>query len=574
MTVKAWTFGGLQGGGEALDGRITINITDGDSAQGYSTGGFYSFSYDGASVLAEQIAAFPIIIKPDDNAGAGRWVQNDLSSALITVDKTQFTISKDAPDHSEGLVFYDKVCKTLALYNDEADVTLQIGQEMWIRVYNDSGSEILNGKVCYLSGVFDSVPTIDLANSNAAATSLATIGIATHSIGIDEYGYITSNGLVRDVATDTFTTGDRLYLSNVVDGALVTTPPDSPAYLIGIGQAVLINATTGTIQVNVNVGTNTGSVIKIFNGAVLEDTATTISSDGTDVTLTYQKNGGGDLSLFFNGSFTNFDSTTPVKTIDLNVGTDTAPVLNYVYILQLTLALTVSTTGFPTAQHVPVATVLVQSAPSVVTDGVYKLHAWTDHLTDTNDQGHVSHINHWIRHQPATWISGVDPTVSITVNAAAMDEVYFSALAGAILQLHEQTTPAFDTEVSSPIFVVNDPSVPYRRIQDLADLNVDSNGDTLRGNNTYYSIVIFGVASESEADSKIYCNLPSGIYGNDTDALNDLSGYSNFSIPVEFRGTGFLIARVILRYQTINAGTITEQEVVNLRGLHPPTSPL
>ena len=41
------------------------------------------------------------------------------------------------------------------------------------------------------------------------------------------------------------------------------------------------------------------------------------------------------------------------------------------------------------------------------------------------------------------------------------------------------------------------------------------------------------------------------------------------SIPADFKGTGFLIARAILRYQTADSGTLTEVQTEDLRGLVP-----
>ena len=46
------------------------------------------------------------------------------------------------------------------IFNDESEVVQQVGQDVWIRVYNDSGVAISKGKVAYLSGIFSLTPTI------------------------------------------------------------------------------------------------------------------------------------------------------------------------------------------------------------------------------------------------------------------------------------------------------------------------------------------------------------------------------------------------------------------------------
>jgi hypothetical protein len=54
-------------------------------------------------------------------------------------------------------------------------------------------------------------------------------------------------------------------------------------------------------------------------------------------------------------------------------------------------------------------------------------------------------------------------------------------------------------------------------------------------------------------------------------AEDDVNRYSVYTIPREYKGTGFLIARINLRYQTAASGTITEVSTEDLRGLTPST---
>lgn len=318
-------------------------------------------------------------------------------------------------------------------------------------------------------------------------------------------------------------------------------------------------------EINKILGTDDWQYGKFFNGAIFEDHKINASSNGTVATLTLEQNGGGDLSLFFDGRFYLFDST-PAASVTLTPGSDLAPTLNFVYIPNSTKVLTVNTTGFPIdEQFVPVAEILVQSVAGIQTDGAYKVHAWTDHLSDLIGQGHLSHILNWIRRQPATWFSGVAPATAITTNGGAIDNVYYSNNSGNILQLHEHTFPARDMETGDPIFILNDPNTAYRRTTDLSTADETSLGETLRSNNTYYSIVVWGVISEDQADSKIYANLPSGSYAGSVDAITDPLGFTDTTIPSEFTGTGFLIARVILKYRTFASGTITEILTEDLR---------
>jgi hypothetical protein len=500
--------------------------------------------------------------------------QQDLGNVkiddIISVDTIQNNISVTPPSHSEGLMYWDSTNKTLAILNEESDVVLQSGQEIWVRVYNSSGATINNGDVVYLSGVHtDDFPLVSLAKADAAATCLATIGIATHDIENTSHGYITRIGTVRGLDTSGCSSGDILYLSATTAGELTNVQPESPNYSVRVGNCGKVDAATGTVEVDISVSGNTRDVLKIFNGAILEDHTLEVTSNGTIITATLEKTGGGDLSLFFDGEFSVFDST-PAASVTLTAGSDTAPTLNYVFIPEGTKLLTANTTGFPTAeQFVPVATVVAQSASDAQTNGLYKVHAWTDHLSDSVGQGHLSHVNEWIRSQNATWISGVSTTLTPTIGGGVALTVDVATAAGVILQLHQHTFPALDTSTGEDIHIINEPTTPYLKMQGLvrATLTQDSTGGTLAG--TRYNVVLWGVVSEADADCHLFLNLPSGSYGNDTDALGDISKYSDFSIPAAYRGTGFLISNITLRDRTTGGGTLEVIGITDLRGSSP-----
>jgi len=84
-------------------------------------------------------------------------------------------------------------------------------------------------------------------------------------------------------------------------------------------------------------------------------------------------------------------------------------------------------------------------------------------------------------------------------------------------------------------------------------------------------LVVWGSVSELDFDCQLFINKPSGSYGTSEAAINDASKFTNFTIPSEYRGVGFLIARIVLRYQTSDGGTFTVEETEDLRGLFPST---
>ena len=171
-----------------------------------------------------------------------------------TADSIPFNTSLTKPAHAEGLWYYDKDEHAYVGFLDESDITQQIGREFYRRVRNESGATILNGKVVHQSGAEgagEGRALIDLAQADTEATS-HVIGIATHDIENNSYGYITVLGDVNDVDTSTFTAGDLLYLSPTTAGGLTATKPDADEYVVQVATAEIINATTGRYNVRMS----------------------------------------------------------------------------------------------------------------------------------------------------------------------------------------------------------------------------------------------------------------------------------------------------------------------------------
>jgi hypothetical protein len=102
-----------------------------------------------------------------DGAG-GSSVQP--STILITDGGGIVLPAQASQPHAEGLLYYSSSTSALEFLNAETEVELQVGEENWIRVYNDSGAAILNGSVVYASGKEDVEDrlTVDLARADAA----------------------------------------------------------------------------------------------------------------------------------------------------------------------------------------------------------------------------------------------------------------------------------------------------------------------------------------------------------------------------------------------------------------------
>lgn len=154
------------------------------------------------------------------------------------------------PAYSEGRVYYDQSNKALTVFDNISGTSIQLGKELVMDARNNTGSQINDGQVVYVTGAVGQNPTIALAQANSLPTS-AVIGIATHNISNNTTGKVTTFGLVNDINTSSFSDGDKLYLSASTPGALTATPPSIPNPIIPVGYCLTSHVTQGKILVSV-----------------------------------------------------------------------------------------------------------------------------------------------------------------------------------------------------------------------------------------------------------------------------------------------------------------------------------
>lgn len=122
---------------------------------------------------------------------------NDIANVnSIAFDTTPTTITP-----TEGVLQWNPTDGTLNLGMNGGDITLQIGQESFIKVRNSTGATITNGTVVYFNGSLGNRPTIDKARSDIAGTSMVQ-GICTEDIPNNTDGFITTSGYVRQIITN------------------------------------------------------------------------------------------------------------------------------------------------------------------------------------------------------------------------------------------------------------------------------------------------------------------------------------------------------------------------------------
>ena len=132
-----------------------------------------------------------------------------------------------------------------------ADVVLQVGQEMQFYAKNTSGGAIDNGSPVMFTGTLGASGklTFSKAVADGSITSLYMMGVATEDIPNNGFGYITSFGKVRGFDTsgtpygETWTDGDIIYFSPTVAGGWTNVTPVAPNLYLPV--AVVLNAAPG-----------------------------------------------------------------------------------------------------------------------------------------------------------------------------------------------------------------------------------------------------------------------------------------------------------------------------------------
>ena len=178
-------------------------------------------------------------------------------------DFLQLNTSATITGHSTGRMYWDDNDKTVSIDTDITGVSLNLGQEQYIRVRNTTGSNIPNGRIVYINGVTGQVPTISLANAGDSSKS-RLIGLVTEDISNNGFGYVTTFGIVRNINTLAFTEGQYVYLSTT-DGLFTATPPTKPNFAIKIGVCLYSHGTHGKILVDIGLDWSNKASAKDLN---------------------------------------------------------------------------------------------------------------------------------------------------------------------------------------------------------------------------------------------------------------------------------------------------------------------
>ena len=257
---------------------------------------------------------------------SGTTLTSDTVSNNLTFTPTT------APSYVEGELWYDSTQKALTYYNDVTNNQVHIGQEVQLKVINNTGSSIANGTPVYVTGTSSgqSYPNIALAQANSSGTS-AVLGLTNGTIASGATGYVCTAGLLTPCNTGSFSVGQVLYLSPYSAGQLMNTVPPT-GYAVQVGVVAYANSPNGSIYVKQTtplavsastlVGTvavsngGTGQSSALVAGAVVYGASTTamgVTAAGTaGQVLTSQGSGTPTWTTPTTGTVTSVTGTSPV----------------------------------------------------------------------------------------------------------------------------------------------------------------------------------------------------------------------------------------------------------------------
>lgn len=182
----------------------------------------------------------------------------------VQLGNLEFDLTPTNAPTTVGSMYWNDPDGTADLILKGGNVTLQIGQETVARVVNKTATDITlleaNYQAVRVTGAQGQRPKVDLAQADNDLDSASTLGLVTETILINQEGFITTSGQVREINTtgslqgETWLDGDILYLSGTVAGRITNIKPIAPIHTVIIGFVEYVHAIHGKIFVKVNNG--------------------------------------------------------------------------------------------------------------------------------------------------------------------------------------------------------------------------------------------------------------------------------------------------------------------------------
>lgn len=193
-----------------------------------------------------------VLIGAQDNALHRLIVTGSVYADFLNGIQTQTFVTTDQVI-SEGVIGWDDGNGTLALGLKGGNVTLQIGQEQVVRVFNEDTVPLTDGMIVYITGAQGNRISVKRASAIAELGSASTLGMVTEPIAIGAEGFITTQGVVNGLNTIGLSEGALLFLSET-PGQYTPTRPIAPSHTVVVGFVQRVHASVGSIFVKIDNG--------------------------------------------------------------------------------------------------------------------------------------------------------------------------------------------------------------------------------------------------------------------------------------------------------------------------------
>jgi len=235
--ISGWTSSNIEG----VSGFTSANSNWRVYLPGGSTSGLY-LPLSGGTVYGPTIFSSGV-------------TANTISATSINkVDYIIFNTGTTSATTVAGTIYFDNTEKALS-YNTSINqgVTVNLGQQNYLRVFNNSGLDIQKGKVVELLSSYSGLPAVILA-VNRFLNDRDVVGVAAETIPNNSEGIVLTYGIISNITVTGGSIGSLVYASDTNPGEIknatefntfpLTARTNSVGYIIQTG------TTTGKIFVN------------------------------------------------------------------------------------------------------------------------------------------------------------------------------------------------------------------------------------------------------------------------------------------------------------------------------------
>ena len=182
--------------------------------------------------------------------------QTITASTVENVSYVDFNTGTTNPSASGGRMFFNNEEQSLSYYAyANSPVVVNTGQQLYLRVFNNTGSPITKGSVVTILSQFNGLPAITLAVNSTSGTKSLVAGLAAETIPSGTSGLTITNGILSGLnIPSTYTPGDTIYLDYDDAGMFNNAVPNFPlsARTNEVGYIIQTGTTTGKVYVNIN----------------------------------------------------------------------------------------------------------------------------------------------------------------------------------------------------------------------------------------------------------------------------------------------------------------------------------